>query len=167
MSTPLPGWRVRGSATGRPIMALLDLLGRRMAGRVLWELRDRHLTFRALQQAAETNPSVLNARLKELREARIVGHGPEGYGLTPHGKALLAAFLPLHAWAEDWAKALGVRSSAPAKAGADTVAPTGDAATVSDPQGLTPARAPRSARRSRGRRWPPPPARSRKADRGG
>ena len=106
MTTPLPRRRVRGSATGRPIMALLDLLGRRMALRILWELRDRHLTFRALQQAAETNPSVLNARLGELREARIVEHGPDGYGLTPHGKRLLDLFLPLHVWAEDWAKLL-------------------------------------------------------------
>ena len=40
MTTPLPRRRVRGSATGRPIMALLDLLGRRMTGRILWELRD-------------------------------------------------------------------------------------------------------------------------------
>jgi DNA-binding HxlR family transcriptional regulator len=104
MTTPLPHRRVRGSATGRPIMALLDLLGRRMTGRILWELRDGSLTFRALQQAAETNPSVLNVRLRELREARLVEHGPERYGLTPQGKGLLRLFLPLHAWAEDWAK---------------------------------------------------------------
>ena len=46
---PRPGARVRGSATGRPVMALLDLLGRRWALRVIWELRDdRHLTFRAM-----------------------------------------------------------------------------------------------------------------------
>jgi DNA-binding HxlR family transcriptional regulator len=104
MTTPKPHRRVRGSATGRPIMALLDLLGRRLALRILWELRESRLTFRALQAAAETNPSVLNVRLKELREAHIVEHGPEGYGLTPHGRTLLAALLPLHAWAEDWAR---------------------------------------------------------------
>ena len=106
MTTPPPNRRVRGSATGRPIMALLDLLGRRMALRILWELRDGGLTFRALQQAAETNPSVLNARLGELREARIVEHGPDGYGLTPQGKKLLELPLPLHDWAEEWAKLL-------------------------------------------------------------
>ncbi|HJV56497.1 MAG TPA: transcriptional regulator, partial [Methylomirabilota bacterium] len=39
-STPRPGWPVRGSRTGRPIMALMDLLGRRWALRVIWELRD-------------------------------------------------------------------------------------------------------------------------------
>jgi DNA-binding HxlR family transcriptional regulator len=98
---------VRGSTTGRPIMVLLDLLGRRMSLRILWELRDdRRLTFRALQDAAATNPSVLNARLKDLREAQIVDHGPVGYGLTVRGNQLLEALLPLHVWADDWAKLL-------------------------------------------------------------
>ena len=107
MSTPIPRRRVRGSATGRPIMALLDLLGRRMALRILWELRERRrLTFRALQEAAATNPSVLNARLKELREARLVEHGADGYALTAHGQALLEKFLPLHVWADEWARLL-------------------------------------------------------------
>jgi DNA-binding HxlR family transcriptional regulator len=102
--TPKPKDRVRGSATGRPIMVLLDLLGRRMALRIVWELRDHNLTFRALQEAAETNPSVLNVRLKELREAHLVAHESDGYGLTAHGKELLETFLPLHAWAEKWAR---------------------------------------------------------------
>ena len=104
MALPKPGRRVRGSATGRPIMALLDLLGRRMTLRILWELREKRLTFRALQEAADTNPSVLNARLAELRAAHLLEHGADGYGLTPLGRSLLATFLPLHAWAEKWAK---------------------------------------------------------------
>ena len=106
MTAPKPGRRVRGSSTGRPIMALLDLLGRRMTLRILWELRERQLTFRTLQQAAETNPSVLNARLKELRGARLVEHGPAGYALSQPGKVLLETFLPLHVWAETWAEML-------------------------------------------------------------
>jgi len=106
VTTPKPNDRVRGSATGRPIMVLLDLLGRRMTLRILWELRERRLTFRALQEAAETNPSVLNVRLKELREAHLVVHEADGYGLTAHGKELLETFLPLHAWAEKWARRL-------------------------------------------------------------
>jgi DNA-binding HxlR family transcriptional regulator len=110
MTSPRPGRRVRGSATGRPIMALLGLLGRRMALRILWELRDRRLTFRALQEAAATNPSVLNARLRELREAQIVEHGSEGYALTTQGQSLLASLLPLHLWAEAWAEALAKSS---------------------------------------------------------
>jgi DNA-binding HxlR family transcriptional regulator len=105
MPVPEPGRRVRGSATGRPVMALLDLLGRRMTLRILWELRDdKRLTFRALQQAADTNPSVLNARLAELRQAQLVAHGADGYALTLHGQSLLATFLPLHDWADQWAK---------------------------------------------------------------
>jgi len=106
MAPPKPGRRVRGSSTGRPIMVLLDLLGRRMALRILWELRAERLTFRALQAAAATNPSVLNLRLKELREAGLVDHGADGYGLSPQGKSLLECFLPLHVWADEWAKLL-------------------------------------------------------------
>ncbi len=49
-------------------MVVLDVLGRRGALRVLWELRNGALTFRALQEACETNPGSLNARLKDLRE---------------------------------------------------------------------------------------------------
>lgn len=88
-------------------MVLLDLLGRRMALRVLWELSlaGDPLTFRALQAAAETNPNVLNARLKELRAAGIVDHGADGYRLSVEGTALLAVVLPLHQWADGWAAA--------------------------------------------------------------
>lgn len=106
MPAPLPGSRVRGSTTGRPIMALLDLLGRRAALRVVWELRDGRLTFRALQAAAHTNPSVLNTRLTELRDAGLVDHDADGYGLTARGRSLASLVLPLHSWAEDWAREL-------------------------------------------------------------
>jgi DNA-binding HxlR family transcriptional regulator len=86
-------------------MALLDLLGRRWALRVIWELREgRRLTFRDLLAARETSPSVLNTRLGELREAGLVEHGDEGYALTGLGADLLARFLPLHDWAEKWAR---------------------------------------------------------------
>src|SRR6201999_3157070 len=82
---PAPGTPVRGSSSGRPIMALLDLLGRRWALRVLWELRTgESLTFRQLQaRCAEVSSSVLNDRLRELREAGIVTAGRgHGYALT-------------------------------------------------------------------------------------
>ncbi len=85
-------------------MALLDLLGRRMSLRVLWELRAGALSFRALQAAAATNPNVLNTRLRELREAHLVQLGPEGYELAAHGRSLLTAFAPLDAWANEWAR---------------------------------------------------------------
>lgn len=97
---------VRGSRTGRPIMALLDLLGRRWTLRVLWELRGEALTSRALRAACdEVSPSVLQARLAELRDAGLVDHETRrGYALTPLGRELLAAFLPLYDFAERWAE---------------------------------------------------------------
>ena len=91
-------------------MALLDLLGRRAALRILWELSrtSEPLTFRALQAAADTNPSVLNTRVKELRAAGLVGRRPRGYALSDEGERLLEVILPLHAWAEGWAARQGI-----------------------------------------------------------
>jgi len=101
---PLPGAKVRGSTTGRPIMAALDLFGRRWALRILWELRDKPLTFRDLQQACgEISPAVLNTRLGELREAGIVAQETGGYRLSNDGVTLIDAIAPLHDWAERWA----------------------------------------------------------------
>jgi DNA-binding HxlR family transcriptional regulator len=97
--------RVRGSRTGRPVMALLDLLGRRWTLRIVWELReDRALTSRALRTACdEASPTVLNERLKELREAGFVDLGEAGgYALTPLGTELAAHVMPLHRFAERW-----------------------------------------------------------------
>ena len=96
---------MRGSATGRPIMALLDLLGRRWALRVIWELRGEPLTFRDLQAACDgMSSSVLNQRLGELREAGIAERAGEGFRLTDEGRRLLEAFEPLDAWARRWAR---------------------------------------------------------------
>jgi DNA-binding HxlR family transcriptional regulator len=85
-------------------MVVLDLLGRRGALRILWELRGDPLTFRALQDACETNPGLLNTRLAELREAGIVDHADGGYRLTTHGRSLYAALQPLAEWAKRWAR---------------------------------------------------------------
>jgi DNA-binding HxlR family transcriptional regulator len=104
-STPRPGAPVRGSRTGRPVMALLDLLGRRWALRIIWELRDEPRTFRALQARCEgMSASVLNQRLRELAEAQITESTAGGYRLTTEGRRLLAAYRPLEAWAERWAR---------------------------------------------------------------
>lgn len=106
-SSPLPGRRVRGSRSGRPIMAALDLLSRRWALRLLWELREGPLTFRAVRQACDgVSPSVLNARLAELREAGVVESTPAGYALTASGRELSKALAPLQHWAADWANRL-------------------------------------------------------------
>jgi DNA-binding HxlR family transcriptional regulator len=98
---------VRGSRSGRPIMALLDLLGRRWTLRIIWELReDRALTSRALRTACdEASPTILQTRLSELREAGLVELVPgDGYRLTILGKELTETFLPLHRFAERWSK---------------------------------------------------------------
>lgn len=89
-------------------MALLDLLGRRWSLRVLWELQDRPLTFRALQAACDgVSPTVLQQRLKDLRAARLVVHdGGRGYDLTQAARRLQPNLMALHDWAEDWAKEL-------------------------------------------------------------
>ena len=97
---------VRGSRSGRPIMALLDLLGRRWSLRILWELREQSLTSRALRAACdEASPTVLQTRLSELRQAGFVELDPGGgYGLTATGRDLLQTFLPLHRFAVRWSK---------------------------------------------------------------
>ena len=103
-SIPAIGTPARGSRSGRPIMVALDLLGRRNALRILWELRSGEpLTFRALQDAAQTNPALLNTRLTELRAAALVVHEGQGYQLSDHGQALLQALHPLADWATTWA----------------------------------------------------------------
>ncbi|MBR0717771.1 helix-turn-helix domain-containing protein [Bradyrhizobium liaoningense] len=104
---PMPKQRgVRGSRTGRPIMALLDLLGRRWSLRILWELREAPLTSRGLRAACdEASPTVLQTRLDELREAGFVELGEaSGYALTPLGRELCETFMPLHRFAERWRK---------------------------------------------------------------
>jgi DNA-binding HxlR family transcriptional regulator len=90
-------------------MAALDLLGRRAALRILWELRGQRLTFRALQEACDTNPSLLNTRLRELREVGLVDHGDGGYFVTSLGLELQAALKPLNEWAQRWANSSGSR----------------------------------------------------------
>jgi DNA-binding HxlR family transcriptional regulator len=84
-------------------MVVLDILGRRGALRVLWELRGDPLTFRALQTACDSNPGSLNTRLKELRALGIVDHTAGGYRLTRQGSSLIAALQPLQGWADEWA----------------------------------------------------------------
>jgi DNA-binding HxlR family transcriptional regulator len=103
---PKPNQAVRGSSSGRPIMALLDLLGRRWTLRVLWELRDGlPATFRELRERCDAvSPTVLNERLADLRDTGIVELADDGYRTTEHGASLLEALAPLHGWATAWAR---------------------------------------------------------------
>lgn len=86
-------------------MALLDLLGRRWALRVMWELRVPASTFREVQARCDgMSSSVLTQRLAELQEAGIleVMEGG-GYQLTAEGRTLLEALSPIDGWARRWA----------------------------------------------------------------
>jgi DNA-binding HxlR family transcriptional regulator len=86
-------------------MEVLEWLGRRWTLRVLWELRDGALPFRALQERCDAlSPTVLNERLHELREAGVVELQAAGYRLTADGRSLGAHLMPLTAWAEQWAR---------------------------------------------------------------
>jgi DNA-binding HxlR family transcriptional regulator len=102
---PTPGRRVRGSHTGKPVMAFLDLIGRRWALRILWELHAGPTRFRALQDACGASPTVINRRLSELRAWNLVALDGDGYRLTAPAKELLGLLLPLNAWCERQAKA--------------------------------------------------------------
>lgn len=101
---PRPGRAARGTTTGRPLLVAFDLLGRRWALRILWELREQHLGFRALQERCEgMSSSVLRDRLGELTGARILETDEQGrYGLSAHGRSLMSALAPLRDWADAW-----------------------------------------------------------------
>jgi DNA-binding HxlR family transcriptional regulator len=87
--------------------------------RVLWALRDGHAqTFRLLQDSVGgITPNTLNTRLKELREAGVIGHGGEGYSLTLSGQDLLKRLSDLQAFAGKWqiaqARKIGTPTHAP------------------------------------------------------
>ena len=104
MSLPIPGEQVRGSKTGKPIMALLDLLGRTWAWGIVWQLSQGNATFRQLQQRCEQiSPSLLNTRLKELKVLQLVESTPNGYQLTLSGQGLFSVISPLGEWSLQWA----------------------------------------------------------------
>jgi DNA-binding HxlR family transcriptional regulator len=105
MAIPRPGKPVRGSQSGAPIMAVFDLLGRRWAMGIIWNLHRGPATFRSLQSACETiSPSILNSRLKDLREAGLVNLGSDGYQLTALGEELFLLLKPFGEWAIKWAR---------------------------------------------------------------
>jgi DNA-binding HxlR family transcriptional regulator len=75
---------------------------------ILWNLsKGGSCTFRELQERCEAiSPSVLNSRLRELREAGLVERSDQGYRATPVGHELYALLVPLGAWAKKWAAKL-------------------------------------------------------------
>ena len=89
-------------------MAAMDLLGRRWALRILWELRDGPLGARALQVRCDRMSSSVAVR----RAGRTHGCGlltrdeAGAYLLTNLGAALAPALESLDSWARRWSEAL-------------------------------------------------------------
>lgn len=105
MAIPRPGRPVRGSTTGRPLMAAMDLLGRRWTLRIIWELREGPVGARSLlSRCPGLSSSVLYQRLGELTAAGVITADDGGYTLTPHGARLHEVLTPLDAWARQWAE---------------------------------------------------------------
>ncbi|MGL1893152.1 MAG: helix-turn-helix transcriptional regulator [Spirochaetaceae bacterium] len=104
MGIPKPGEKVRGSYTGSPINAIFDLMGRRWALGIVWNLSEVPVTFRELQDRCGTiSPTILNNRLKDLKEADIMRRTLEGYILTNRGLKLRETLVPLGDWSLQWA----------------------------------------------------------------
>jgi DNA-binding HxlR family transcriptional regulator len=105
MAIPKPGRPVRGSKSGSPIMALFDLLGRRWAMGIIWQLCDGPLPFGELQKRCSSiSPTVLSSRIKDLGEAALIERTLEGYALTEQGTELFKILEPFKEWSSVWAQ---------------------------------------------------------------
>jgi DNA-binding HxlR family transcriptional regulator len=89
------------TASDPALLALFDVLGRRWALRVIWELRAEALTYRDLaSRIPGMSTSVLTQRLRDLRMAGLVEHARgSGYQLSSDGTDLLARLIGLRDWA--------------------------------------------------------------------
>ena len=85
----------------RPVEDALDLLGRRWALRLVWELRRSALSFSELRRRLGVSPSVLSARLGELADADVIERDAGGrYRLSGRGRELARVLYELNRWAE-------------------------------------------------------------------
>jgi DNA-binding HxlR family transcriptional regulator len=85
----------------RPVENAMDLLGRRWALRLIWELRRSTLAFSELRQRTGISPSVLSARLGELVDADVLERDPgRRYRLSGNGRELARILYELNRWAE-------------------------------------------------------------------
>jgi DNA-binding HxlR family transcriptional regulator len=99
-------------------MAAMDLLGRRWALRILWELRDGATGARALRAKCDgMSSSVLYDRLHELMASGLIARRNEEYVLTDIGAALGPALKSLDAWAESWSASLLSRGGGAERSG--------------------------------------------------
>jgi DNA-binding HxlR family transcriptional regulator len=89
-------------AETRPIERALELLGRRWALRLVWELRRSTLAFSELRERTGISPSVLSARLAELVDAGVLERDAgRRYRLSGRGRELARLLYELNRWAED------------------------------------------------------------------
>jgi DNA-binding HxlR family transcriptional regulator len=85
----------------RAVESVLDLLGRRWALRLIWELRRNALSFSEIRGATGISPSVLSARLGELVEADVLERDVvRRYRLSGRGRELARILYELNRWAE-------------------------------------------------------------------
>ena len=95
-------------ATELGMKAALELLGRRWALKLVWELRRDSLTFSELRERLTVSPSVLSARLGELSDADIVERDrARRYRLTGRGRELARLLYELNRWASSPSVDLG------------------------------------------------------------
>jgi DNA-binding HxlR family transcriptional regulator len=85
----------------KPVESALDLLGRRWALRLVWELRRSTLAFSELRKRTGISPSVLSARLGDLTDAGVLERDGGGrYRLSGRGRELARVLYELNRWAE-------------------------------------------------------------------
>jgi DNA-binding HxlR family transcriptional regulator len=85
----------------RAVDSVLDLLGRRWALRLVWELRRSTRSFSELRERTGISPSVLSARLAEQVEAGVLERDAvRRYRLSGRGRELARILYELNRWAE-------------------------------------------------------------------
>jgi len=99
----------------RPIMQLIDILGKKWVLRILWELKASPCTFRELQsRCGDLSPTIINTRIKDLCAAHLIYKSPEsGYNLSQDGYELIELFYPLNDFANRWIKSTDTTTKAP------------------------------------------------------
>jgi DNA-binding HxlR family transcriptional regulator len=88
-------------ASQKAVEGVLDLLGRRWALRLVWELRRSTLSFSELRERTDISPSVLSLRLRELVQAGVLERDAiRRYRLSGRGRELARILYELNRWAE-------------------------------------------------------------------
>lgn len=88
-------------ADARPLLDTLNVLERRWALRLVWELRRDSLSFGALGERTGVSPSVLSQRLTDLAGLGVLERDRSRlYRLTGRGRELARILYELNRWAE-------------------------------------------------------------------